>query len=148
MLNQTGLGYWIEATENGIRNIRKQNLKQSAKMKALWGNQQGLKNAPPDNGCHPYYYTKGPLLQTTWGQGCGYNSLLQDCSTPYYCYHAVTGCVATAMAQVMKYHTYPASYNWSGMPDTYGTTATATLMRDIGLPSAVNMNYGCSGSIG
>lgn len=50
----------------------------------------------------------GPLLETTWNQAAPYN---------YYCpvigynntnYQCVTGCVATAMAQVMNYHQWPA----------------------------------------
>ena len=40
-----------------------------------------------------------PMLQTTWNQAAPFNDLLPD--------GVVTGCVATAMAQVMKYHNYP-----------------------------------------
>lgn len=59
-----------------------------------------------------------PLVKTTWNQGAPYNNM-----TPYYKWngssyaynttggsgyqHCVTGCVATAMAQVMKYHQWP-----------------------------------------
>src|SRR5690606_36004508 len=57
---------------------------------------------------------------------------------------AYPGCVATATAQIMKYHQFPYNYNWSDMPNLYGTTTTAGLMRDIG--TAVNMNYTCDGS--
>ena len=62
----------------------------------------------------------GPLLTTTWDQGTPYNNL-----TPYYGVsggnyvfsrvsgtgykHCATGCVATAMAQVMYYHKWPQS---------------------------------------
>lgn len=83
---------------------------------------------------------KGPLLSTIWGQGWGYNSLLDriDGSLP------PAGCVATAMAQVMKYHEHPSAYDWSMMPNTFGTNETAQLMRDIG--EAVNMNYTLTGS--
>ncbi len=45
-----------------------------------------------------------PLLKTRWNQGEPYNSLL-----PYVGgKQSVTGCVATAVAQVMKYWSYPA----------------------------------------
>jgi hypothetical protein len=89
--------------------------------------------------------TVGPLLSTTWGQGYGYNDYtpLTGC-TNYYNGHAPTGCVATAMAQVMKYYQKPSTYNWANMPNTYGTNDTAILMRDIG--GAVRMSYGCDGS--
>ncbi len=40
-----------------------------------------------------------PMLQTAWNQAAPFNDLLPD--------GVVTGCVATAMAQVMKYHNYP-----------------------------------------
>ena len=46
-----------------------------------------------------------PLIQTTWNQDLPYNVLCPyDAPTQSY---TVTGCVATAMAQVMKYWEYP-----------------------------------------
>lgn len=48
-----------------------------------------------------------PLIKTTWDQDNPYN--LQ---TPLYNEEqCVTGCVATAMAQVMKYHEWPKKFN-------------------------------------
>ena len=45
-----------------------------------------------------------PLLTSTWGQGTPFNN-----SCPLYNGgHCVTGCVATAMAQLMYYYKYPA----------------------------------------
>lgn len=82
----------------------------------------------------------GPLLNTKWGQGFGYNEFtpLMDCG------RAPTGCVATAVAQVMKFHEHPTSYNWSLMENNRPTTETARLMADIGF--AIGMKYSCSGS--
>lgn len=53
------------------------------------------------------------LVQTQWGQNSPYNDM-----TPTYIQngvenHFVSGCVATAMAQVMKYYDYPATGNGS-----------------------------------
>lgn len=45
-----------------------------------------------------------PLLSTTWNQGKPYNNFCPEYSQGN---RAVTGCVATAMAQVMKYHQWP-----------------------------------------
>ena len=45
-----------------------------------------------------------PLVETTWNQGTPYNNL---CPKYDGTNQAVTGCVATAMAQVMKYHEWP-----------------------------------------
>lgn len=44
-----------------------------------------------------------PLLKTKWNQGAPYNNLLPVVNGK----HCVTGCVATAVAQVMKYWNYP-----------------------------------------
>lgn len=45
-----------------------------------------------------------PLIKTKWGQTSPYNN---DCPAYYGILTSVTGCVATAMAQVMNYHKYP-----------------------------------------
>ena len=47
-----------------------------------------------------------PLLATTWDQVWPYNLLCPELSPGYNC---ATGCVATAMAQVMKHFGHPAS---------------------------------------
>lgn len=43
-----------------------------------------------------------PMLTTVWAQGSPYNKLCNDVEEG-----AQTGCVATAMAQIMKFHGYP-----------------------------------------
>ncbi len=113
-----------------------------------------------------------PLLTTVWAQGCFYNdSTPVDASGP--CGHPVTGCVATAMAQVMNYYEFPYSgsgshsynsnygmiganfdstiYNWSVMPDTLNSQSSsasvaqvAQLMSHCGI--AVEMMYSAGGS--
>ena len=62
----------------------------------------------------------GPLLTTTWDQGQYYNALCpEDANGPAG--HALTGCVATAMAQIINYWGYPVhghgihSYNVSNL---------------------------------
>ena len=111
-----------------------------------------------------------PLIETTWDQSPYYNAL---CPFDYTYYEqTVTGCVATAMAQIMKYWSYPehgfgshsyipqnhpeygtlyadfssTTYQWSAMPNnvTSNNTAVATLMYHCGV--AVEMNYGINGS--
>jgi hypothetical protein len=44
----------------------------------------------------------------------------------------------------MRYHEWPATYNWSDMPNTTATIATQTLIADVG--KAVDMEYGESAS--
>lgn len=120
----------------------------------------------------PYTTAVSPMLTTSWGQGNRYNN---------YCPYdsagggrSVTGCTATAMAQVMKYwnhpttgygsHSYTTSsygtlsanygmttYNWSSMPNSLSSSssttqidAVATLMYHAGV--SAEMNYSASGS--
>jgi len=87
----------------------------------------------------------GILLETAnWGQGAPYNSqcpIINGSQAP-------TGCVATAMAIVMKYHNWPERYNWVAMPadnvTAENSSETGKLMADAG--KAVLMNYGSSES--
>lgn len=114
----------------------------------------------------------GPLVQTKWAQGCYYNDQCPpDAAATGTCYHTVTGCVATAFGQILKYHNFPASgtgthsythplyglqsadfgntvYDWASMPNhVYGPNdAVATLMYHSGV--SINMNYGVQGSNG
>ncbi len=89
-----------------------------------------------------------PLITTKWNQDEPYNvqcpAILGDGVCP-------TGCVATAMAQIMYYHKYPNAYDWDKMKSTYSTTdrgeavdAVAKLMADCGAASF--MNYSVDGS--
>ncbi|MDD6123035.1 MAG: C10 family peptidase [Bacteroidales bacterium] len=89
-----------------------------------------------------------PLLTTQWGQGEPYNNL---CPTdPTHGGRSVTGCTATALAQILKYHKYPAkgsdkvsystpthglsisadlstfTFDWANMADNYSTTSTTS----------------------
>jgi Peptidase C10 family/Spi protease inhibitor len=98
-------------------------------------------------GCQDQYsYTSvGPLLNTLWSQGCGFNSLCPSCNNPSYCNHTPTGCVATAMAQVMYYWKMQASYNWASMNLNFGTSETARLMWDAGDGNS-NYFWHCDGS--
>ncbi len=108
-----------------------------------------------------------PLIATRWNQSPYYNDM---CPYDYAGGgRSVTGCVATAMAQVMKYWNWPATgtgihsysssccgtlsanfgsttYNWSSMPNTISSTnaAIATLMSHAGI--SVDMSYSASSS--
>ena len=55
----------------------------------------------------PSKTTVGPLMSTAWGQSYPYNTLCpyDPCWTPSP--RSVTGCVATAMAQIMRYWQWP-----------------------------------------
>lgn len=90
-----------------------------------------------------------PMLETQWNQDAPYNN---NCPSTYAGQRTYTGCVATAMAQVMRYHRYPStatgrvsykwnngtrnvslsldlsevSFDWSDMADSYGTENPGT----------------------
>ncbi|MDE5711825.1 C10 family peptidase [Bacteroides sp.] len=74
----------------------------------------------------------GPLLSTEWHQNSPFNAQCPNQSK--------AGCVAIAMAQIMKFHEHPNTYNWSNMPDKTATNDTQQLIHDIG--SAAGMDYG------
>lgn len=66
-----------------------------------------------------------PMCSTVWNQSTPFNNLCPMVNGE----RAVTGCVATAMAQVMKYHNYPESGTGivSYTDDYSGTSVTRTL---------------------
>lgn len=80
--------------------------------------------------------TNGPLLTTKWDQEKGFNEL---CPNKH-----PAGCAAIAMAQIMKFHKYPSSFDWNSMPDDYATYASQYLIADIG--KTIGINYGSGGS--
>lgn len=98
-----------------------------------------------------------PLLKTEWHQRAPFNNLCPDVETKDENGKTVTvkppvGCVATAMAQVMYYHKWPATYDWDNMIANYTksdyneaqATAVATLLRDLG--KSLKMEYGVNNS--
>lgn len=98
-----------------------------------------------------------PMLKSTWNQSAPYNNMCPTVKGS----KSVTGCVATAMAQVMRYHQWPkyptgankdytfsgTELDWSLMLDTYNpgayttrqANAVALLMLQCG--RSVNMSY-------
>jgi hypothetical protein len=155
-----GFQDWINRTIENIEVIRK-GLYDNSHDGALAWNRYFQENnlattvnpqiVPPD--LHPCdnpqttVYTVGPLLPVTWGQLCSYNDLcdlthVYGCGNPCVSTRPATGCVATSMAQIIRFHQFPTNYNYATMPMAAGNNAVQILMRDAGL--SVNMNYGCS----
>jgi len=100
--------------------------------------------------CAPYTtIIKGPLMTTNWGQGCTYNEQCPDLNCSGVCYSngkAWAGCVATAMAQILRYwsHNCTQGYNYATMPNNSGNGEVQRMMKDIG--DTVDMDYGCDAS--
>ena len=91
----------------------------------------------------PTHEKISPLIKTQWDQLTPYNNM---CPNKY-----PTGCLATAVAQVMYYHKYPANYDWDVMKTSYVSTdtgdavdAVAKLMADVG--DKLYMHYEEDGS--
>jgi streptopain len=157
----SGLNEWLGITVSGIEGLRNKSIGADSSILREWDNLNNTiigsslrTSIEPPTTCTPTVETVGPLLATNWGQGCGFNNLLKTeasmgCSN-LPCDRAYTGCVATAMAQIMRFHSFPTSYSWTAMSNTNPTlsgdrgNAVSTLMRDIG--SRVSMNYSCDGS--
>ena len=68
-----------------------------------------------------YKESVAPLLTTTWSQETPYNNLCPEYSIGVGNYRYLTGCVATAMAQVFNYYKFPTkgtgSHKWTYYPD-------------------------------
>ncbi len=114
-----------------------------------------------------------PMIKTTWNQMSPYNLLCPTVNGS----RCPTGCVATAMAQIMNYHQWPqgpgtgsasvvagnttytmdfstVTFDWKNMTDTYGNTSTdaqknavATLMKACGYSVKMGYRPDASGAI-
>ena len=97
-----GVNDWVKHVSGNIHNAVANQMPQSAHVQGLW--QAYLNGQNPNN--TKALSVVGPLLKTTWNQEPYYNILCPyDTATAA---RAVTGCVATAMAQIMKYWAFPA----------------------------------------
>lgn len=160
--------WWLQGYDDQIAAAVAQQSRATAAVAQQW---EALRTARPD--AAKTDVVVGPLVTTKWDQNYPYN---------YYCPevsggpggHAYTGCVATAMAQLMKFWNYPATgsgsytythptygeqtanfgattYDWANMPNSLSSNssqtsidAVAVLMFHSGV--SVNMNYGAQGS--
>ena len=114
--------YWIDSYSQTIDYYKDNNLKASEAISQQWYNV-----------IHHGYLEKitdkkavDPLCRTIWGQAPYFNDL---CPKDENGKKAVTGCVATAMGQILKYWNYPpigegehayAHYDYGGLYVNYG----------------------------
>lgn len=120
----------------------------------------------------PSLKTIEPITKTKWNQDAPYN----DQCPQYHGSPTVTGCVATAMAQVIKSYNYPArgkgshsyewinnnkevlslnfaniTFDWANMTDTYNSSSTEAQKKAVSTLMmacgyASDMNYGTGAS--
>ena len=154
----TNVSGWLQGYNDEIQYAIDNNMKANTETAKLWkdlmdGNSKAGKAT----------VVVDALIQTTWDQDPGYNDLCP------YDYNAnqltVTGCAATAMAQIMRYWEYPshgvgsnsytpsahpeygvqsvnfaqATYDWTAMPLHSSSAEVAKLMYHCGV--SVNMDY-------
>ena len=78
-----------------------------------------------------------PLLKTKWNQDAPFNNQCPTYSSWWGSQHCATGCVATATAQIMKYHEWPVtgkgshSYTCEISGGYWGSSSTETLSADF-----------------
>ena len=155
----TNVSGWLENYGNQIDFVIKNQIAATSDITAKWTNL--FNNTKDKNAARTT--SVSPLLTTIWNQSPYYN---YDCPYDYSAGdRTVTGCVATATAQVMKFWNWPANgvgmhsystssygtlsadfgsttYNWTAMPNEVTSTnpSVATLLYHVGV--AVDMNYG------
>ena len=92
---------WLQGYSDEIQYAVDNRMTANAKTTQLW------KDLTEGNSKTTTAIIVDALVQTTWDQDPRYNNLCPYSS--YYGELTVTGCVATAMAQIMKYWDYPTS---------------------------------------
>ncbi len=154
--------YWVNGYSDQITYVLANNVPAKTADAQQWAELLTGSNSPKTSARTTSSFPSSTyfLCTTKWDQLAHYNDMCPGTGSG----RAVTGCVATAMAQVMKYnnwpsvgtgsHTYTAAtygaltadygntvYQWTSMPNTVSATnnAVAQLMLHAGI--SVNMNY-------
>ena len=156
---------WMDGLQKEIGYVQAKNLPQSNMVQQEWNHYSA-------NDLTDVIEAVAPLLQTEWNQRAPYNNMCPEVGGN----RSVTGCVATAMAQLMKYHRHPVrgsgsgkayttptsgisipdvnfsvNYDWNNMLNSYsGNTSTqqqtAVATLMYHCGVSVKMNYSPSGS--
>jgi hypothetical protein len=154
---------WLDSYHNQIIQVVVEDIPATAEIMQTW---QALESGNPLKSLESNN-SVGPLVSTRWDQSPYFNAMCPYDS--YYGERTVSGCVATAVAQIMKYWNYPnqgtgfhtyqhdefgsqsanfggTNYQWSQMPNRVSSAnnAVATLLYHVGV--AVEMDYGVKGS--
>ena len=160
---------WLDSYEEQIYEMKRNNTSAGPEVRNAWMQLSAENNVPRFNNNNAS--AVAPLITTTWSQSPLYNNMC-----PYdsrYGSRTVTGCVATAMAQIMRYWSWPVSgsgaytythstygtlsanfnttYDWNNMPTALDTASTsaeiaATALLNYHCGVAVQMDYSTTGS--
>jgi len=159
-----GLRFMMDELARGIATVVEQGIAPTNDIALCWDNLETMGCLGANRG-QPVV---GPLVTTRWDQSAPYNLYVPD--------NCPTGCVATAMAQLMKYWEWPVTgtgehsyyaplygqqyanfgattYDWANMIENYSGSATqeqkeavATLMYHCGVSVDMNYEHGGSGA--
>lgn len=160
---------WLKAYNDGIAAAKKRRLDATAEIRFEWERLLNGSSLEPKSRS----FVK-PLIHTKWSQSAPFNNLCPPDTANHATGHAVAGCGAIAMAQIMNYwehpirgigsHSYNHStygtlfanfgetiYDWDNMKNLYTrgysdaeALAVATLVYHCGV--SINMGYGPSSS--
>ncbi len=156
------VSYWLNERKQEVNYIQEHHLSATTEIKSLWNDystgpsvaKNNISNGVLANGV-------APIVDSKWNQSPFYNALCPGGS--------VTGCVATTMAQIMRYWKYPAqgtssssythptyglqsanystaTYNWNNMPGVVTTANNDVAIINYHCGVSVAMNYSPSGS--
>lgn len=161
---KSNIGIWLSKRGEEIAEIRNRHLLPSAEIALTWQGkiQPNLTKKTMAGALPP---SVPALVQTKWNQSPYYNAMCPGGS--------VTGCVATAMAQIMRFWSYPAqgqgsssytqgynpnnypvqsanygatTYNWANMPLTLNHNNSDVALLNYHCGVSVEMDYDPSGS--
>ena len=137
--DKTGVKDWMDNASKKISYALVQQATADARISGLWTSYiQGTKPGNEKN------TVVNPLLTTTWNQEPFYNALCPNNTTDNL--QCVTGCVATAMAQIMKFWNFPptgtGSYSYNDATPiyshNYGTQAADFSATTYSWPTMAN----------
>ena len=164
------LAGWMGSIRNDIRKAREDRLSATVEVRRKWDNPVRVATRAGES--------KKVLTTASWNQLSPYNGYLSQYVKRYGSgvSRLYTGCVATAMAEVLRYHQWPEkgtgtlegyttesnsytvtgyslghSYDWDNMPLTYSNSATteqknAVAQLMLDCGVMVHMDYGTDGS--
>ncbi len=159
---------WLKGYEDQISYAISTHMSATPEIQSEW---MSLANGPVADYSLKSGQGVNPLIATLWDQSPYYNALCPFDNTAND--RTVTGCVATAMAMVMKFFNFPpsgisnhsykttrygtlsanfagTSYGWASMPNTVtsANTAVATLMYHCGVSVDMDYNVASQGGSG
>ena len=169
-----GVGIWLLETHDRINDLRSGKIPLTEMAAHMWADMKNhtykssfetvkakpaqletrdKRELPRQWVCDPTSYLTSQmnaLIYTTWGQGEYYNAQCPVAADGPDG-HCVTGCMATAMAQIMKYHNFPtANWNFNIMPSFGGLSSynseVANLMLNCGIDLGMSWGSDKSGT--